>query len=225
MSTLLLAEDDESLRSAVTQALQVEGHNVSAASTGAEAIALCEMARFDLLILDWNMPEHSGVEVCRAYRKQGKAEPVLFLTSRSDIMDKEAAFAGGADDYLTKPFQLKELLLRVRALLRRPVAIIEEQIRLADVAFDRKSGLLSRGTVQIRLQPREAELLLFFIKHPRQVVNADGVRTAVWGSEFEGSDVAFRACLAKVRKALGSFELERSIETVHGFGYKFNPPQ
>jgi OmpR-family two-component system manganese-sensing response regulator len=203
----------------------MEGHKLTVACDGAEALSFCEIGRFDLLILDWNMPGRNGVEVCRAYRKQGKMEPILFLTSRSDIVDKEAAFAGGADDYLTKPFHLKELLLRVGALLRRPVAIIEEKIRLGSVVFDYQTGVLSSGGTQVKLQPREAELLLFFVKRPRQVINSEGVRAAVWGAEFEGSDVALRACLSKIRKALTSFGLEKCIETVHGFGYQFNPPE
>ncbi|MBX9687763.1 MAG: response regulator transcription factor [Candidatus Obscuribacterales bacterium] len=225
MSSVLVAEDDELLRSAVVDALSSEGHKVSPAKNGSDAKALCEIATFDLLILDWNMPGCSGVEVSKSYRSQGKAEPILFLTSRSDIVDKEAAFAGGADDYLTKPFQLRELMIRVRALLKRPVGFVEDKIKIADLIFDPKSGVLSRAADEVKLQPREAELLLFFAKHPGQVVKAEAVRTAVWGADFEGSDVALRACLAKVRKALANFNLEKCIETVHGFGYKYNPPK
>lgn len=222
--TILVAEDDETLRSAVVDALSSEGYKISAASSGTDAIALCEQGKFDLLILDWNMPGYSGIEVSKFYRKKGNAEPILFLTSRSDIVDKEMAFDGGADDYLTKPFNLRELLLRVKALLKRPVAIIDDAVQIGSVVFEAKSGILKRKDQSIKLQPREAELLLFFIKRPGQLVKAEAVRTAVWGAEFEGSDVALRACLAKVRKALASFHLEKCIETVHGFGYQFNPP-
>lgn len=224
MGAILVAEDDELLRAAVVDALSGEGHKISAASSGTDAMSLCEMGTFDLLILDWNMPGHSGIEVSKAYRKKGNAEPILFLTSRSDIVDKEAAFAGGADDYLTKPFQLRELLLRVRALLKRPVGILDENIKLGAATFDPRSGVLTNESVQVKLQPREADLLLFFIKRPAQVLKADAVRTAVWGVDFEGSDVALRACLAKVRKALAACDLDDCIETVHGFGYKFIPP-
>ena len=222
--TILLAEDDETLRSAVYDALSTEGYKVSAASSGTDAIALCEQGKFDLLIVDWNMPGHTGIDVSKFYRQKGNAEPILFLTSRSDIVDKEAAFNGGADDYLTKPFNLRELLLRVKALLKRPVAIISDEIHLGAVSFEPKSGILKQKDHSVKLQPREAELLLFFIKRPGQLVKAEAVRMAVWGPEFEGSDVALRACLVKVRKALAAFGLEKCIETVHGFGYQFNLP-
>ncbi len=223
-ATILLAEDDDILRSAVFDALSTEGYKVSIASSGTDAVAFCDLGRFDLLILDWNMPGRSGIEVSKYYRQKGNAEPILFLTSRSDIKDKEIAFDGGADDYLTKPFDLRELLLRVKALLKRPVAIIKDELKIGTVSFELKSGLLKGKEQSVKLQPRETELLLFFIKRPGQILKAEGVRTAVWGAEFEGSDVALRACLAKVRKALAVFELEKCIETVHGFGYQFNPP-
>lgn len=225
MASILVAENEELLLSAVVDALTSEGHKVSTATNGSDAIALCRLATFDLLILDWNMPGHSGIEVSKAYRREGNAEPILFLTSRKNIEDKEAAFAGGADDYLTKPFQLRELLLRVQALLKRPVGFVDNSIRLGAASFDPKSGVITCGDQKTRLQPRESEVLLFFVKRPGQVLKVDAVRTAVWGADFEGSDVALRACLVKIRKALSAFELDTCIETVHGFGYQYNPPK
>lgn len=225
MATILVAENEELLLGAVVDALTSEGHKVSPAKSGTDAKALCEIAAFDLLILDWNMPGCSGVEVSKCYRQQGRAEPILFLTSRNDIEDKETAFAGGADDYLTKPFQLRELLVRVRALLRRPVGFVENSIKLGAASFDPKSGIINCGEQKVKLQPREAEVLLFFVKRPRQVVKAEAVRTAVWGADSDGSDVALRACLVKIRKVLAAIDLEKCIETVHGFGYQFNPPE
>lgn len=224
MASILVADDEELLLGVVADALSVEGHKISTASSGTDALALCQAGTFDLLILDWNMPGCSGIEVGKCYRQKRKAEPILFLTSRSDMLDKEAAFAIGADDYLTKPFQLRELLLRVRALLRRPVALIEDSISLGDVVFEPSSGKLSRAAQEAKLPPREAELLMFFLKRPKQVLKAEAIRIAVWGAEFEGSDVALRACLVKLRKALVVFGLDKCIETVHGFGYQFNPP-
>lgn len=224
MAKILVAENEDLLLSAVVDALTSEGHKVSSASSGTDAMALCELATFDLLILDWNMPGHTGVEVSKAYRRQGKAEPILFLTSRKDIEDKEAAFAGGADDYLTKPFQLRELLVRVKALLKRPVGFVESSIRLGPASFDPTSGVISCGEQKVKLQPRESEVLLFFLKRPGQVIKAEAVRTAVWGAESDGSDVALRACLVKIRKALSAFDFDKCIETVHGFGYQYNPP-
>ncbi|MBX9720755.1 MAG: response regulator transcription factor [Candidatus Obscuribacterales bacterium] len=224
MGNILVAEDDKLLRNTIVDALTTEGHTITAAQNGSDAIALCSIGNFDLLILDWNLPERPGIDVCKSYRQAGKAEPILFLTSRSDINDKESAFASGADDYLTKPFQLRELLVRVKALLRRPIALIEDTIPIADAIFDPKAGTIKRIDTIAKLQPREAELLAFFLKRPNQVIRADAVMAAVWGADFEGSEVALRACLAKVRKALGNFGLEKSIETVHGFGYQFKTP-
>ncbi len=224
MGNILVAEDDKLLRNTIVDALTTEGHSVTAAENGSDAIAHCSLSNFDLLILDWNLPERPGIEVCKSYRQAGKAEPILFLTSRSDISDKESAFATGADDYLTKPFQLRELIVRVKALLRRPVALIEDSMPIADAVFNPKAGTISRHKTIARLQPREAELLEFFLKRPNQVIRAEAVMAAVWGSDFDGSEVALRACLARVRKSLAIFGLEKSIETVHGFGYQYKTP-
>lgn len=223
MAKILIVEDEQLLSAALDDTLKSEGHTVTTLQNGGDAMALVAYSVFDLLILDWHLPEASGLSICKAYRMRGRAEPVLFLTSRSDITDKENAFDSGADDYLTKPFQLRELLSRVKALLRRPVALIEDIALLGSASFDRTTGTLSGDNRSIKLQPREAELLDFFLRRPNQVFRTEQVMSGAWGSDFEGSDVAIRSCLTKLRKALAEFGLEKSIQTIHGFGYCYKP--
>lgn len=223
MGRILVAEDDELLGKTLVHALSEAGYAVDRVDSGKDAVVMCEIGAFDLLILDFNLPGLSGLQVCQAYRRMGRAEPVLFLTSRGEINDKTAAFECGADDYMTKPFQLLELLARVKALLRRPVAIVDESPRIGEAVFNVAAGSITHKELVVKLQPKEAALLEFLVKRPEQVIPAESLMAAVWGADFEGSEVALRVCLTKIRKALAVLGLERTIVTVHGFGYQFQP--
>lgn len=221
MARILLAEDDALLGQSLLDGLTISGYNVEVAKDGDDAYAFIQSHSFDLLILDWNLPGRSGLEVCRAFRKLGKTEPVLFLTSRVDIDDKSEAFDSGADDYLTKPFHLRELVMRIRALLKRPAKSVSHVAQLAELEIDLDARTLAKGSTVVRLQPRELALLEFFLRRPGQVLGAEALLSGVWGADFEGSEIALRSCLAKLRKALSTFGYGDAIETVHGFGYRF----
>lgn len=220
MARILLAEDDSFLSQAIIDGLSALGYEVEHADNGNDAEAFVRGHYFDLLILDWNLPGATGLEICRAFRKMGKSEPVLFLTSRADIDDKEDALGSGADDYLTKPFDMRELVARIKSLLRRPSNYIEHSIKLGEIILDLDSRTLTNAEKEVRLQPRELALLEFFIRRPGQVLSNEALLSGVWGADFDGSEVALRSCLAKLRKALATLGYDNVIETIHGFGYR-----
>ncbi|MBX9687709.1 MAG: response regulator transcription factor [Candidatus Obscuribacterales bacterium] len=224
MARILLAEDDLLLAQTVCTALEAFEYAIEHVSSGDDALQILESQSFDLLILDWNMPGSSGIEVCKQFRKAGKKEPVLMLTSRSGIDDKEEGLYSGADDYLTKPFEVRELLARIKSLLRRPANYADKLLKLGEITVDLDSRILKRDEQLQRLQPRELALLEFFMRRPGQLLSAEAIFTGVWGSDFEGSEIALRSCLAKLRKALASLGYADLIETVHGAGYKLRLP-
>lgn len=222
MARILVAEDDAILSQTVCAGLSELGYAVELATNGSDAEAFVRYHYFDLLILDWNLPGLSGLEVCRTFRKLGKVEPVLFLTSRSDVDDKVEAFSLGASDYLTKPFHVRELAARVKSLLRRPADYAAESLQIGEISLDLNTRALQREGNVIRLQPREMALLEFLVKRPGQVLGIPVLLSAVWGEEFDGSDMVLRSCVAKLRKALATLGHPDSIQTIHGFGYCFS---
>jgi DNA-binding response OmpR family regulator len=224
MPRILIAEDDESLSAMILDKLVAIGYAVERTANGTDALALAQSYEFDLLILDWNLPGLSGLEICREIRAKRRTDPILFLTAKTDIADKETGLDSGADDYLTKPFDMRELTARVRSLLRRSPQYVGDVVRFADVTLDRESGQLRNNEKQVHLKPREASLLEFFIRRSGHVLNSEVLLSGVWGTEFDGTEIALRSCLAKLRKALAQLGYEDVIETVHGFGYRFKAP-
>src|SRR5579862_8845637 len=135
MAKILLVEDDLDLISRITKWLSLERHSVEAASNGQEALDLLRDVKYDLIILDWHLPGLSGIEVCKYYRSAGGKAPVLMLTGKTDIADKEAGLDAGADDYLTKPFNPRELSARLRALARRPAETLDDKLTAGDLVL------------------------------------------------------------------------------------------
>ncbi|HEY9718309.1 MAG TPA: response regulator transcription factor [Trichormus sp.] len=224
MARILLADDDSMLCDMIADGLSLQGYTIDVVGDGNDAMAFVRSHTFDLLILDWGLPGMTGLEICRNFRQMGKAEPVLFLTGKTDISDKEQGLNSGADDYLTKPFDMRELIVRVRSLLRRPANYFNHLAKIGDVEIDLDARQLRQGEKSLHLQPRELALLEFFLRRPGQVLGSEALLSGVWGSDFDGSEVALRSCLAKLRKALASLGYDNVIETVHGFGYRFKPP-
>jgi len=224
MARILLAEDDSMLRDMIADTLSLQGYTVDVAADGNDAMAFVRSHVFDLLILDWSLPGVTGLEICRSFRQMGKAEPILFLTAKSAISDKEQGLNSGADDYLTKPFDIRELIVRVKSLLRRPANYFSHLAKIGDMMVDLDARELRCGEKSLHLQPRELALIEFFLRRPGQVLGREALLSGVWGADFDGSEIALRSCLAKVRKALASFGYDNVIETVHGFGYRFTPP-
>ena len=225
MAKILVVEDDESLRNVLSEALQAQHHIIDLVADGKSGLAYVEGSHYDLIILDWELPGCSGIDICRAYRKNGGESPVLFLTARGQINEKAQGFEVGADDYLVKPFLVQELLMRVKALLRRPTQVVNDVLRFADLTLDPQTGRVEKSGAEVKLQRRELALLEFFMRHPSTVFSADSLLVRVWDSDSEATEIALRSCIAKIRRKLDREGKPSIIESIWGKGYKFNPPE
>ncbi len=219
MSKVLLVEDDAALAESVMRALERENHMADSASSFGEALERLEAFSYDLLILDWELPGGSGIEILRRFRTKGGAAPVLMLTGRSSIDDKELGFDTGADDYMTKPFNARELASRVKALLRRPTTFSGNTIQVADLTMDILTRKVTRNTREIQLQPNEFTLLQFLMKHPDHVFSTEMLMRRCWASEAEVSLDAVYICVRRLRKKIQIDGEAVLLVTVHGAGY------
>ncbi len=221
---ILVVDDEQMLLDMVSDALTFAGYDVIVATEGSAALSTAREHRPDLVILDINMPEADGFHVARNLRNAHPELPLLFLTARSDIEDLRTGFEAGGDDYLTKPFRLEELRLRIEALLRRaggsrpPVT----QLRCADLTLDDEKHRVERGDDEIHLSPGEYRLLRYLLANAGTVVSRTQMLEAVWGYEY--SDSVIETAISQLRKKIDRDRPEL-IHTVRGFGYSLRPPQ
>lgn len=220
MPKILLAEDDALIGQSIVDGLQGTGHTVEWVQNGREGADRLRLYNYDLAILDWNMPEMTGIEVCKQYRANGGAIPIIMLTARSKDDQKVEGLDAGADDYLTKPFSLVELAARIRALLRRPTDSFKTALMLGDVSINPAACKATRAGQEIDLLPKEMALLEFLIRHPNQVFGVNDLLNYVWSSESESTEDAVRQCVARLRKKLDIDGLRSPIVTVKGLGYR-----
>jgi two-component system response regulator MprA len=219
---LLIVDDDSELRLFLRQELELEGHVCEEAANGQQALGLMRSQGWDLVLLDWGLPDFSGLEVCRRLRQSDAATPVLMLTARDEVCDRVAALDAGADDYLTKPFSLDELLARVRARLRRNELIIQEGpdlLKLADLEINQASHEVSRAGVMIKLSLREFELLHYLVQNSGKVLARQQILRAVWGDTFIGDDNLLDVYVGYLRRKLEAPDLPTLIQTVRGVGF------
>jgi DNA-binding response OmpR family regulator len=221
MAKILLVEDEPDFVALISSLLAIEHHTVEAVVKGEDAVALLKMQQFDCLILDWNLPGISGLDVCRQFRESGGKTPILMLTARTHVDEKSTGLDAGADDYLTKPFELKELTARIRALLRRPVAFSGKNLTVGQLEMDVKNYRVSRGDELIQLLPKEFALLEFFMRHTNQVFSPETLIDRVWLAGEEASPETIRTYIKRLRKKLDRQGQPSLFSTVHGVGYKF----
>jgi len=221
MAKILLVEDDRNLADTICTWLQLESYLVEKAETGTDALDLLRAYPYDLVILDIELPRLNGLEVCRQFRASGGSCPVLFLTNKSTVADKETGFGIGADDYLTKPFHLKELSARLRALLRRSQMLFPDVLTAGKLELDPRSRQLKRAGEDIHLPKMEFALLEFFMRYPNQVFSSEALLERVWTSESERSSDTIRSCIKKLRNKIDIEGEQSMIKNVHGVGYKF----
>jgi two-component system response regulator MprA len=217
---ILVVDDDRAVREALERALSLEGFDVELAADGVEALAAVERRQPDAIVLDVLMPGLDGLDVCRRLRKAQFRVPILMLTVRDDLGDRVEGLDAGADDYLGKPFELEELLARVRALLRRATpGTSGEILRFADLTLDLGTLEAQRGKRKFRLSVTEANVLEFFIRNPRQVLSRALVFERVWGSHLGTESNTLDVYVGYLRRKTEAGGEPRLIHTVRGAGY------
>lgn len=219
MTKLLLAEDDELTISGVVDVLTRERIDIDVAMTGTEAREKLLFYGYDIIILDWGLPGVSGPELCKEIRDLGIKTPVLMLTGKGSITDKEEGFSSGADDYLTKPFHTKELVLRVQALLRRPQTYLGDTLQCGNIILDSKAKRVTKDGNVLRLRPKEYDLLEFLMRHKGTIFSAEAIFERVWSSESESANDAIFTCMKRLRQQIDDEKGPSIIKTVRGSGY------
>jgi two-component system response regulator MprA len=218
-ATVMVVDDEPAVRAALERALRIERYDVRLAGDGAEALALLADRSPDAIVLDVAMPRVDGLEVCRRLRAAGDRTPVLMLTARDAIDDRVAGLDAGADDYLVKPFALRELQARLRALLRRTETARAGVLRFADLELDPGAREVRRGERAIELSRTEFNLLELFLEHPRQVLTRTQIFERVWGYDFGATSNALGVYMGYLRRKTEAGGEPRLLHTVRGVGY------
>jgi OmpR-family two-component system manganese-sensing response regulator len=225
---ILLVDDEVEMVDPLSRLLTREGYEVDVAYDGDRGSRLVQQQQYDLLILDWMLPRQSGLQICQQVRSQGTTTPVLFLTAKDTVDDRVQGLDAGADDYLVKPFELRELLARVRALLRRPTTLepsAPQRLRVDDLELDTTNQLAHRRGRKIELSEKETQLLEYLMQHPNQLLTHDQIHECLWGeSEEKPTSNALAAQIRLLRRKIEAKGEPGLIATVYGKGYRFGLP-
>jgi two-component system, OmpR family, response regulator MprA len=217
---ILVVDDEPAVQHALSRALSLERYEVAQASDGPQALERLGADPYDAVILDVSMPHLDGLEVCRRLRSGGDRTPVLMLTARGEIDDRVAGLDAGADDYLVKPFALRELMARLRALLRRTGEDEQEQtLTFEDLRMDRLAHEAFRGERPLQLTRTEFLLLELFLRHPRQVLTRSAIFENVWGYDFGATSNSLGVYMGYLRRKTEAGGEPRLLHTVRGVGY------
>jgi DNA-binding response OmpR family regulator len=221
MSKILVVEDDEDMARVIVRALRDERHTVESTEDGREALELLALSQYDLVILDWALPTFSGVEIAHQYRAAGGTAGIIMLTGKSSLASKETGFNAGADDYVTKPVDMRELILHVRSLLKRPAVTASALLTHQTIELDPIKHKLLKSGKEVHLAPRDFALLEFFMRHPDQIFSADNLIMRVWQSDTGATGEAVRMAISRIRKQIDDeFREESLIESVPRVGYR-----
>ncbi|MFN5026418.1 MAG: phosphate regulon transcriptional regulator PhoB [Candidatus Fonsibacter sp.] len=224
-ANIFIVEDEKPIITLLQYNLEKEGYKVNFSETGEEGIQSIKKNVPDLIILDWMLPDFSGIEVCKQIKKNNKLKniPVLMLTAKSEEEDKVRGFESGVDDYVTKPFSYKEILLRVKSLLKRTKPTLVEDISIFhDLKVDRITKRIFRGDKEIKVGPTEFRLLDFLIKSPKRVYSREQLLNNIWGNEINVEARTVDVHIRRLRKAINIEGLPELIRTVRSSGYSLD---
>ena len=224
LPTILVIDDDEALRDTVSLMLEKEGFKTVLVGEGRSGFEQAVMLQPDLVLVDLRLPGMSGAEICKQLRAAHLATPIIVLSAVGDEIDKVLLLEIGADDYVVKPFGARELIARIRAVLRRTSADSVRVMHMGDVEVNFDRRVVMRGTEEVKLTPAEYNLLVFFLHHPDRPLTRDMILNSVWGYNFMSNTRTVDAHVLKLRQKLEPDpNVPRHILTVHGVGYRFLP--
>ncbi|MCM3067591.1 response regulator transcription factor [Priestia flexa] len=218
---ILIIEDEKKIARLIQLELEYEGYETATAHTGTEGLSLFQSQQFDLLILDVMLTGLSGLEVLRRIRSTNQLTPVILLTARDSLPDKISGLDLGANDYMTKPFEIEELLARIRVWLRNQSTAIEENplLQIGDLTVDEKTRMVTREKNTIELTPREFDLLIYLLKNQNQVLSREQLLTNVWGFDYYGDTNVVDVYIRYLRKKLDAPYSTPYLHTIRGVGY------
>lgn len=225
MAKVLLVEDDEDLAVTISDMLQDERHTVDIIHDGLDAMEALKTRTYEVIVLDWDLPSKSGISILREFRATGGGTPVIMLTGKSEIEQKEQGLDSGADDYVTKPFHLKELAARVRSMLRRPTLTNTGALTWGKLVLEPTKFEVIRDGQQLRLLPRDFALLEFLMRHPTQIFSTQALLDNVWNYDSDATPEGLRVAVRRIRKVIDETDdLEQSlIENIARVGYRMRP--
>ena len=216
---ILVVEDEIEIAQSISWELEAEGYEVKIVHDGFEGLSIAREVNFDLILLDWMLPGISGWEICRRLRQTGDQVPIIFLTAQQEVKDRVSGLDAGADDYMLKPFNVEELLARVRSNLRRNAKPNREILQFADVLLETSTRKIYRGNRPIELTNKEFELLSYLLANPQKVLTRAQILAEVWGYDTTDDYKIIEAHIRKLRQKLEKEKEVRLIQTVRGIGY------
>jgi DNA-binding response OmpR family regulator len=219
MAKILIIDDDIDLCKRIREWLVHENFMVEVANTGGDGLEFLKSYTYDLVILDWELPDMDGISVCRTVRLSGATTPILMLSGRSQVEERITGLDTGADDYLTKPFSLKELSSRIRAVLRRPPTVPSDELKVGDLTVEVNSARVTKGDEEIHLSPKEFALLEFLMRHPGKVFSSKALLDAVWTADSNAAEDTVRTYVKTLRRKITGKDNSCPLRTVSGLGY------
>jgi len=220
-ASILVVEDDKGIQDMLAYSLEPDGYVLHSATTTREGWEIVEKKQIDLVLLDWMLPDRSGIDLLHRIRKYHSQLPVIMLTARAEEEDRILGLDVGADDYVTKPFSVRELKSRIQAVLRRSMPD-EQPIKFGDLYLDPVSQRVKVGDDAINLPPTEFRLLHYFMSHPDRVFSRSQLLDQAWGTNVYVEERTVDVHIRRLRKNLENYQLDKLIQTVHGRGYRFS---
>jgi DNA-binding response OmpR family regulator len=226
VTKILLVEDDKDLATVITEWLIGQKFSIDIAYDGREGYEYLQQGHYEVVILDWDLPGMSGLEICRRHRLANGLTPILMLTGKDQIIEKEQGFEAGADDYLTKPFNMRELSARLKALSRRPPTAATNVLKIGDLALDPTKHKILKAGKEIHLLPKDFSLLEFLMRHPEEIFSSEVLLQNVWNFDTDATPDAVRTSVKRLRKMIDNNDDEQSslIENVRRVGYRLKLP-
>ncbi|MNO33563.1 Heme response regulator HssR [compost metagenome] len=223
MAAILIADDDDNIRKLMSLFLRKEGFSIKEARDGTKALSMIENSRVDLVILDIMMPGLDGWDLCREIRRYDANLPLLMVTAKAESAHKVKGFQLGTDDYLTKPFDPLELVMRVKALLKRSLVVSSQSVQLGNVTLNRRTFQIMRGDEPVTIPLKEFELLFLLASHPGQIFTREQLILQIWGLNYEGDGRTVDVHISRLREKFSGNDERFLIETARGLGYRLIP--